>query len=80
MAEHSRNIHGFTVTGDDAASKGMDYLDVDLQSEEARVFFNQARQTGSAKFEDDEERNFTLKYDRRTGHYSIEKRKASGWW
>lgn len=81
MAQHKRDIYGYTVYGEDDTIKGMDYLDHDLQTSEAKVFFDQAFAKGKADFEDDEERQFTLLYDRSAGRYSIVHRKvSSGWW
>ena len=56
-------IHGFKVKYEDNAKVGIDYLLYDLDSEEARVFFNQAKLKKYAKFEDDQDRQFTLSYN-----------------
>lgn len=53
-------IHGFSVNYEDNASGGVSHLRDDLDYNEAKVFFDQARTRGSAQFEDDEERQFTL--------------------
>lgn len=56
-------IHGFKVKYEDNARPGIDYLLYDLDSEEARVFFYQAKLKKYAKFEDDEDRQFTLSFN-----------------
>lgn len=56
-------IHGFKVKYEDNARAGIDYLLYDLDSEEARVFFSQAKLKKYAKFEDDQDRQFTLSYN-----------------
>lgn len=74
-----QDVHGFKVFGASDAEYGINYLDHDLDYEEAKVFFRTARYMGKAKFEDDHERNYTLKYNG-DGTYTVEKRKAGGWW
>lgn len=59
---NTTNVHGFTVVYEENARPGVDYLMSDLDSNEARVFFDQARLKGSAPFEDDSERQYTLIY------------------
>ncbi len=54
------------------AREGIGHLRDDLDSEEARVFFDQARQRGSAEFEDDEGRQYTLIYQ--NGSYILTRR------
>jgi len=53
-------IAGFSVGYEENAAPGIEYLKNDLDQTEARVFFDQARTRGSAAFEDDEDRQFTL--------------------
>ena len=65
-------IHGFTVTHETNASEGVRHLREDLDFNEARVFFDQARARGSAMFEDDEERQYTLIYQ--NGAYTMVRR------
>lgn len=65
-------IHGFTVIYETNASGGVRYLREDLDFNEARVFFDQARMRGSAMFEDDNERQYTLIYQ--SGVYTLMKR------
>gem|GEM_PF-867875 len=75
--EHIRNIHGHKVTGEDDVVHGLDYLDHDLQYAEAEVFFKAARGGGHSDFEDDHERQFTLKYNG-DGTYQLLGRKKGG--
>lgn len=65
-------VHGFNVTYEDNAYAGITHLRDDLDFAEARVFFDQARIRGSANFEDDEDRQFTLNY--RDGVYTLFRR------
>lgn len=73
-----RDIHGHVVYGEDDAKDGLNYLDYDLQKDEAEVFFRQAKLRGDAEFEDEHERQFTLIYDRGKGAYRVGRRPASG--
>lgn len=66
------NIHGFTVQYEENAEGGIRYLRDDLSGSEARVFFDQARMRGSAEFEDDGDRQFTLSYS--NGTYTLIRR------
>jgi len=66
------NIHGFNVIFEENAAEGVRYLRDDLDFEEARVFFDQARSRGSAEFEDDEDRQYTLFY--RDNIYTLARR------
>ena len=65
-------IHGFNVAYEENAREGITHLRDDLDSQEARVFFDQARQRGSAEFEDDEDRQYTLIYQ--NGSYILTRR------
>ena len=66
-------VRGFKVSYEDSAKKGIDYLLYDLDQEEAKVFFEQAKQKKEARFEDDEERQFTLSYSP-DGSYTLGRR------
>jgi hypothetical protein len=55
-------------------SYGVQYLQYDLDPEEAKVFFEQAKTTGQAQFEDDNERQFTIKYEYGDNSYTLIKR------
>lgn len=65
-------VYGFPLSYEDGTYNGVRYLRDDLQREEARVFFDQARQRGEAQFENDYEEQFTLKYS--GGKYELVKR------
>lgn len=69
--EQRRDIHGHVVYSDNEAKDGLNYLDYDLKGEAAEAFFRQAKQTGSAMFEDEHERRFTLTY--KGGAYYVER-------
>jgi hypothetical protein len=53
-------VHGFKVKYEENAAEGIKYLRDDLDSQESRVFFEQARAKKFAEFEDDDDREFTL--------------------
>jgi len=76
--EQKRDIHGHVVYGDEDAKEGLNYLDYDLQTPEAEVFFKQAKLKGTAQFEDDHERQFTLSFDRLKTAYRVERRASGG--
>ena len=59
MAEKT-TIHDFTISYETNAAEGIRYLREDLSLDEARVFFDQARTKGSAQFEDDHDRQYSL--------------------
>lgn len=59
-----RNVYGYKVKYEENAKMGIRYLAEDLDRKEAQVFFDQARLKGEAPFEDDQERQFTLIYNR----------------
>lgn len=71
MAERTA-VHGFWVTYEQNAYDGIKYLRDDLKMEETRVFFDQARVRGSAQFEDDHDRQFTVLYH--SGNYTLVRR------
>ena len=67
------SIHGYKTKYEDDVYRGVKHLLQDLQYEEAKVFFEYARQHLSAQFEDDSEGQYTLNYNR-DGTYTLEKR------
>lgn len=71
MAEET-TVHGFLVGYEQNAIEGIRYLRDDLDFNEARIFFDQARQKSSAQFEDDEDRQYTLFY--KNGVYTLVRR------
>lgn len=65
-------VYNFIVFYEKDASLGIDYLKNDLDYEETRVFFDQARARNSAQFEDDDDRQYTLLY--KNGVYTLIRR------
>ena len=63
-------IHGFKVEYEDDVKNGIEYLLYDLDRDEARVFFDQARLKKRAEFEDDREGQYTLIY-KGMNHYAL---------
>ncbi len=62
----------FSVTFEEDAHDGIRYLRDDLDYKEAKVFFDQARIRGSAEFEDDKDRQYTLIHQ--NGVYTLARR------
>jgi hypothetical protein len=71
MADELRSIqiHGFKTYYNSETRNGMRRLLEDLDSSEARPLFDHAKRNGSANFEDDNEGQYTLIYDR--GKYTF---------
>ena len=57
-------IYGFRVSYDDTARYAISYLLHDLDQEEAKVFFEQAKLKGYCKFEDDREGDYLIAYNK----------------
>ena len=74
MAIQKTNIHGFIVEYEDNVKAGIEYLKYDLDFNEAKVFFDAARRDGKADFEDDEDRDWRLIYNRSKGNYTLVRR------
>ena len=74
MKAHYTTIHGHKTYYDDDGKHAVSHLKYDLQHDEAEIFFEHAKRHRSdgAQFEDEHERNYTLKYE--NGAYSIERR------
>lgn len=70
--QKSTQIAGHKVYYDDRCASGIRRLRDDLDLNESKVFFNQARSRGSADFEDDQEGQYTLKYQ--NGAYFLNRR------
>lgn len=68
------NIHGFWLQFDEEARDGVRYLYSDLQREEAKTLFDAARLRGSAEFEDDYDRDWTIVYNRGDNTYTLIRR------
>lgn len=75
MATKKELICGFWVVFDEAALiDGVKYLRYDLQPSEARTLFDAARLRGSAEFEDDQDRDWTITYNRGDNTYTLFRR------
>ncbi len=80
MSVQIRDIHGHKVSSEEDAKEGLNYLEHNIQTEEAKVFFDQAKLKGSVQFEDGKGHNYTLLY-KKDSTYWVYKRAAdqSGW-
>ncbi len=68
---NKQKIYGFWVLFDDGAKEGIRYLRDDLQYGESKTLFDAAHLRGSAEFEDDRDRDWTLLYNRGEGTYTL---------
>ena len=66
-------IHGFKIKYEESEQAGVNYLLNDLDVNESRVFFDQARDKKYVEFEDDREGQYTLSYNRE-GSYTLIRR------
>ena len=66
-------IHGLKVKYEEGEQAGINYLLNDLDVNESRVFFDQARDKKYVEFEDDREGQYTLSYNRE-GSYTLIRR------
>ncbi|OGY57491.1 MAG: hypothetical protein A3D47_02315 [Candidatus Colwellbacteria bacterium RIFCSPHIGHO2_02_FULL_43_15] len=66
-------IHGFKIKYEESEQAGVNYLLNDLDVNESRVFFDQARDKKYVEFEDDKEGQYTLSYNRE-GSYTLIRR------
>jgi metal-dependent hydrolase (beta-lactamase superfamily II) len=72
MAVKREKIHGYLVDFDESLKMtGIRYLQYELQEREAKTLFEAARLKGEAYFEDKQNRNFTLIYNRESGLYQV---------
>ncbi len=71
MEIKKEKVYGFLVRFEQDLREGIRYLRNDLQREEAKTLFDAARLRGSAEFEDDEDRDWTLTYIRGDGVYIL---------
>lgn len=55
-------VHSFTVEYEEEAKEAIHFLQDELDYEEAKVFFDQAKLKRSAEFEDKYRHNYTLTY------------------
>jgi len=74
MVSKKETVHGFWVIFDEGLRDGVKYLRDDLQYREAKTLFDAARLNGSAEFEDDQDRDWKLIYNRREGTYTLIRR------
>ena len=74
MAIKKQQIHGYWVKFDEGVKEGIRYLRDDLQRNEAKTLFEAARLRGEAEFEDDQDRDWTLIYNR-DGTFTLIRRK-----
>lgn len=72
MAKES--VHGFWVEFEEKDRDGIRYLRDDLQYKEAKSLFDAARLTGSAEFEDDYDRDWSLIYNHDVGTFTLIRR------
>jgi hypothetical protein len=80
MSMKNKEVGGHKVFYEEDAAEGINYLEYDIQDTEAKVFFDQAKSSGSAEFEDEKGQNYTLLY-KNDNNYWLYKREAdkSGW-
>ncbi|KKQ75990.1 MAG: hypothetical protein US98_C0055G0002 [Parcubacteria group bacterium GW2011_GWC1_38_6] len=72
MATRKELIHGFRVVFDEEVLvSAVKYLRYDLQPNEAKTLFDAARLRGNAEFEDDQDRDWTLTYNRGDNTYTL---------
>ena len=74
MAIKKEQIHGFWLTYEEELRDGVRYLRDDLQHAEAKTLFDAARVDGVSEFEDDQDRDWTLIYNRQEGNYTLIRR------
>jgi hypothetical protein len=74
MAIKKEQIHGFWLTYEEELRDGVRYLRDDLQYKEAKTIFDAARLDGTAEFEDDQDRDWSLIYNRQDGTYTLIRR------
>jgi len=69
-----QNIYGYWVVYEKEMVQGIRYLKYDLQREEARTLFEAAKDQGDAEFEDDDDRDWSLRYNRGENSYTLFRR------
>lgn len=74
MGPTKTQIHGYRVIYDESTRAAVEHLRSDLQYKEAKTIFDAARINGSAEFEDDEDRDWTLLYNRGDYSYTLTRR------
>jgi hypothetical protein len=56
-------IHNFKVKYEQNAHGGVYYLKTDLDQQEAKIYFEQAKRKKAVSLEDHQDRNYTLSYN-----------------
>jgi hypothetical protein len=74
MAVKKEQVHGFWLIYEEELRDGVRYLRDDLQYGEAKTLFDAARLDGIAEFEDDQDRDWSLIYNRQEGTYTLIRR------
>lgn len=74
MAVKKEQVHGYWLIFEEELRDGVRHLRDDLQSGEAKTIFDAARLDGTAEFEDDQDRNWTIIYNRQDGNYTLIRR------
>jgi hypothetical protein len=74
MAVKKEQIHGYWLVFEEELRDGVRYLRDDLQYKEAKTIFDAARFDGTAEFEDDQDRDWSLIYNRQEGNYTLIRR------
>lgn len=73
---NKEQVFDFYVNFDEADREGIRYLREDLQYREAKTIFDAARVQGSAHFEDDYDRDWTINYNAADGTYTLVRRQT----
>ena len=71
MSIIKERVHNFLLQYEEDMLDGVKYLRDDLQEQEAKTIFDAAHFNGSAEFEDDTDRDWTLLYNRGDGTYTL---------
>ena len=74
MAVKKEQVHGYWLVFEEELRDGVRHLRDDLQSGEAKTIFDAARFDGTAEFEDDQDRDWTIIYNRQDGNYTLIRR------
>jgi hypothetical protein len=74
MAVKKEQVHGYWLVFEEELRDGVRHLRDDLQAGEAKTIFDAARIDGTAEFEDDQDRDWTIIYNRQDGNYTLIRR------
>lgn len=69
-----QRVHGFLLFYEEKLKEGVRYLRDDLQYRETKTLFDAARINGTAEFEDDYDRDWTILYNYGKGTYTLLRR------